>query len=149
MPADPRASASRSEELCAQAAAARRQSQNTVRQARATWAKVSAEWQQVEARWRRAECVRELWLSHAAHRDKQLYSAYAQMQARLASMPVIEQAKGIIMAECGFTADQAFDALRRASLQSQLHVRELAATIVARTAGSEQQSPEGGDLAPA
>jgi len=144
MPTEPRASASRSEELCAQAAAARKQSQNAVRQARATWAKVSAEWQQVEDRWRRAECVRELWLSRAAHREERLYSTYSQMQARLASRPVIEQAKGIIMAECGFTADQAFDALRRASLRSQMRVRELAATIVARTAGIEQESPEGG-----
>jgi AmiR/NasT family two-component response regulator len=30
-------------------------------------------------------------------------------------MPVIEQAKGIIMAQCGLPEDQAFDALRRAS----------------------------------
>jgi len=53
-------------------------------------------------------------------------------------MPVIEQAKGIIMAECGYTADQAYDALRRASLRSQMPMHDLAATIVARTAGSKQ-----------
>jgi ANTAR domain len=112
------------------------QSQAAVRHARATWAKVSAEWQQVEARWVRAEQVREVWLSCAPSRGPRQYSAYARMQVRLASVPVIEQAKRIIMAECGFTADEASDALWRASVCSQMRVRELAATIVARTAGT-------------
>jgi hypothetical protein len=103
----------------------------------ATWAKVSAEWEQVEARWLRAEHVRERWLSHAAQHEERQYSSSAVMQARLTSMPVIEQAKGILMAECGFTADQASDALRRASLSYQMRVQDLAATIVARTAAAD------------
>jgi AmiR/NasT family two-component response regulator len=32
----------------------------------------------------------------------------------MASMPVIEQAKGILMAQYGWPEEQAFDALRRA-----------------------------------
>jgi hypothetical protein len=47
---------------------------------------------------------------------------------------VIEQAKGIIMAQCGWPEDQAFDALRRASQRENVKVRDLAAQIVAKTA---------------
>jgi len=65
------------------------------------------------------------------------YSAHARLQARLASMPVIEQAKGVIMAQRGWPEDQAFDALRRASQRENVKVRDLAAMIVARTASSE------------
>jgi formylmethanofuran dehydrogenase subunit E-like metal-binding protein len=137
LPEDPRARSSDFQELYAQAAATREQSQAVVREASATWAKVSAEWQRVEARWHRAEHVRELWLTHASQQQDRMFSASARMQAQLASMPVIEQAKGIIMAECGYTADQAYDALRRAAMRSRLHAQDVAATIVARTAGSE------------
>jgi AmiR/NasT family two-component response regulator len=57
------------------------------------------------------------------------------MAARLQTMPVIEQAKGIIMAQsrCGEAA--AFETLRRASQHSNLPVRELAAQIVAKATG--------------
>jgi hypothetical protein len=137
LPDDSRARASRLEELCAQADTARRQSRSTAQQLRSTWQKIEAEWQHIEAGWRRAERVRELWLSPAAQQERLEYSAHARMQARLASMPLIEQAKGIIIAESGFTEDQAFDALRRASQRSHIRVRDLAATIVARTAGPE------------
>lgn len=53
-------------------------------------------------------------------------------------MLVIEQAKGINMAHCGWTADQAFDALRRASQRENIKVRELAGMVVAKTV---QQAP--------
>jgi hypothetical protein len=138
---DPRACSSRFEELCAQAEAARTQSRAAVRRARATWAKVSAEWQQVEARWVRADQVRAVWLSQASQRSPRHYSASARMQARLASVPVMEQATSIIMAECGFSADEASDALRRASARAQMRARDVAATIVALTAGTEQPTP--------
>ena len=49
-------------------------------------------------------------------------------------MPVIEQAKEIIMVHCGWPEDQAFDALRRASQRENIKVRDLAAQIVAQTA---------------
>jgi len=47
-------------------------------------------------------------------RDLLGHSAYARLVARVESMPLIEQAKGIIMAESGCPANKAFDALRRA-----------------------------------
>jgi hypothetical protein len=60
-------------------------------------------------------------------------------------MPVIEQAKGIIMAQSGWSEDQAFEALRRASQRENLKLRDLAAQIVARTvrpaSGGTRPSP--------
>lgn len=47
---------------------------------------------------------------------------------------MIEQAKGIIMAQSGCGEAEAFDMLRRASQRSNVPVRELAARIVAQTA---------------
>ena len=71
-----------------------------------------------------------------AGRDVMQRSEYA----RLESMPVIEQAKGIIMAQsrCGTT--EAFDLLRRASQRSNVRVRDLAAQIVATTAQASLRS---------
>jgi ANTAR domain-containing protein len=60
-------------------------------------------------------------------------SAYLRLAARLETMPVIEQAKGILMAQSGCDQDQAFDLLRRASQRSNVPVRELAAQLVANT----------------
>jgi AmiR/NasT family two-component response regulator len=45
-------------------------------------------------------------------------------------MPVIEQAKGILITQNGCDPDQAFDLLRRASQQANVPVRELAARLV-------------------
>jgi AmiR/NasT family two-component response regulator len=59
----------------------------------------------------------------------------------MASMPVIEQAKGVLMAQSGCDADEAFDTLRRASQRSHIPVRDLAGQIVARTARSAQAPP--------
>ena len=67
-------------------------------------------------------------------------SEYARLQARMQTMPVIEQAKRILMAQSGCGPDAAFDLLRRASQRSNMPVRDLAAQIVARTA---EQSPPG------
>jgi ANTAR domain len=70
----------------------------------------------------------------ADQRDRELLteSATARLQARLETMPVIEQAKGIIMEQRGCTAEQAFDILRQASQRSNVPVRELAVRIVGR-----------------
>jgi len=62
------------------------------------------------------------------------HSPYARLLARLQTMPVIEQAKGIIMAQCRCSEEQAFDALRRASQRENIKLRELAARVVAKTA---------------
>jgi hypothetical protein len=59
-------------------------------------------------------------------------SEYARLLARLETMPVIEQAKGILMAQSRCGDAEAFDLLRRASQRSNVAVRELAAQIVAK-----------------
>jgi hypothetical protein len=59
-------------------------------------------------------------------------SAFARLQARLESLPVIEQAKGVLMAQAGCHSEEAFDILRRASQRTNIKVRDLAADIVDR-----------------
>jgi hypothetical protein len=59
---------------------------------------------------------------------------HARLLARLESMPMIEQAKGIIMAQSHCGNAEAFDLLRRASQRRNVTVRDLAAQIVAKTA---------------
>ena len=69
-------------------------------------------------------------------------SEYLRLRARLESMPVIEQAKGIIMAQSRCTEAEAFDMLRRASQRSNISVRDLAARIVAKASGTAPPGPE-------
>ena len=69
-----------------------------------------------------------------ARQELRQQSAYARLVARLQTMPVIEQAKGIIMARSACGDDEAFDMLRRASQRSNVPVRELAAQLVAKSA---------------
>ncbi len=57
-------------------------------------------------------------------------SLLARMRARLDSMPVIEQAKGILMVRAGCSAEEAFEVLRKASQRSNTPVRVLAQQIV-------------------
>lgn len=55
-------------------------------------------------------------------------------------MPVVEQAKGILMAQQGCGPDEAFDLLRRASQRGNIKVHVLATRIVAHlTAGLERR----------
>jgi uncharacterized protein (DUF3084 family) len=82
----------------------------------------------------------------ADERDRELLSesATARLQARLETMPVIEQAKGVIMRQNRCTEEQAFDLLRKASQRSNVPVRELAARIVAsyQPEAPKPRSPE-------
>ncbi len=82
----------------------------------------------VEARHRRR--------SSPAGRDLMQRSEHARLLARLETMPVIEQAKGIIMAQSRCGEAEAFDVLRRASQRSNVPVRDLAARIVAMAAAA-------------
>jgi hypothetical protein len=89
--------------------------------------------------------------SSQAGRDLMRRSEHARLLARLETMPVIEQAKGIIMAQSHCGHAQAFDLLRRASQRSNVPVRDLAAQIVARTAqllAKGRSMPRLGNLAP-
>jgi hypothetical protein len=91
-----------------------------------------------------AELIHEKWLTVNPNADRLRFSAQARLQARLKSMPVIEQAKGIIMAQSGWGEDQAFDALRRASQRENIKLRDLAAKIVAKTARSVSDEGQSG-----
>jgi anti-anti-sigma factor len=59
----------------------------------------------------------------------------ARLRAQLDSMPVIEQAKGIIMAREGCAPEAAFDLLRRASQRANLKLHVLAASLVEQVTG--------------
>ena len=123
-------------ELYARAQATRERSRDLAAQLGAVQRNNAEVLRRIQAARDRADQVHELWLAAHPAADRLRYSAYARLQARLASMPVIEQAKGIIMAQCGWPEDQAFDALRRASQRENIKVRELAAQVVAKTAQS-------------
>ncbi len=53
-----------------------------------------------------------------------------QLRQALASRPVIDQAKGMLMAQHGCSADEAFDMLRQASNRGNRKLREIALAIV-------------------
>jgi hypothetical protein len=127
---------SRFGELFVSAREARNRARDTVRRTEAALQENKTAWQSYQRAGARAEKLCESWLS--GRRDAMRYSAHARLQARLASMPVIEQAKGVIMVQFGWTEEQAFEALRKASQRSNVRVRDLAAMIVARTARSAQ-----------
>jgi len=124
------------DDLYTRATAARQQAQLLSRELRATQRKTQESWQLIQAAWGRTQQIRALRLAARTDPDRLRYSAYARLQARLASMPVIEQAKGVIMAQSGWTEEQAFDALRRASQRENIKVRDLATMVVARAASS-------------
>ncbi len=79
----------------------------------------------------RAANARRGQQSALADRELLHRSEYARLLARLETMPVIEQAKGIIMAQSHCGAAEAFTMLRQASQRSNVPVRDLAARIVA------------------
>jgi hypothetical protein len=72
-------------------------------------------------------------------REKLRDSAFARMQAKLDTMPVIEQAKGVLMAQHRCGPEEAFDLLRRASQRANVKVSVLAAQIVEQVASPEPQ----------
>ena len=121
-------------DLYAQAQAASEKSELLAGQLRVTQRKTIEHWQLIRSSWDRSEQIRARRLAARTDPDRLRYSAYARLQARLASLPVIEQAKGIIMGKYGWPEDRAFDALRQASQRKNVKVRDLAASIVAQAA---------------
>ena len=109
------------EELRRRAAAARAQARVLVEAAQ----QLRRQYEQAAARDFRAEQLQ--------------HSALARLRARMETMPIIEQAKGIIMAQSACDPAEAFDLLRRASQRSNVPVRELAAAIVS---GRARPQPE-------
>ena len=73
-------------------------------------------------------------------RYQQARELAAQLNQALSSRAVIDHAIGIIMAESKCPAEQAFGALRRASNNRRMKLRDLAAEIVTRVGG--QVPPE-------
>jgi len=74
-------------------------------------------------------------IENGRSRQERLHdSAFARLQAKLDSMPVIEQAKGVLMAQQRCGPDEAFDLLRRASQRANVKVSVLAARIVEQVA---------------
>ena len=68
-------------------------------------------------------------------------SALARLQAKLDTMPVIEQAKGILMAQNRCGPQEAFDLLRRASQRANVKVIVLATQIVEQVASHDNGAP--------
>jgi AmiR/NasT family two-component response regulator len=63
-------------------------------------------------------------------------SAFARLQAKMGSMPVIEQAKGIVMAQQGCGPEEAFELLRRVSQRTNVKLHVLAEQIVKQVSTS-------------
>ena len=61
----------------------------------------------------------------------------ARLRARMQTMPVIEQAKGILMAEQRCGPDEAFDLLRQASQRTNVKVHVLAALLVEQVSSGQ------------
>ncbi|HET7719043.1 MAG TPA: GAF and ANTAR domain-containing protein [Acidimicrobiales bacterium] len=90
---------------------------------------------------------RTVGLVFAAHAAVALSSAIhdEQMEEALQSRDLIGQAKGILMAREGITADQAFDMLRRASQRLNVKLRDVAGGIVERSAAPVDDEGAEGD----
>ena len=84
----------------------------------------------------RARVTRDRARRGRSRREKLRDSAYARLLAKQETMAVIEQAKGIVMAQHRCGPEEAFDLLRRASQRTNTKVRELAAQIVEHVASS-------------
>ena len=61
----------------------------------------------------RLQTTRSSLASGRSQREQLHESAYARLRAQLETMPVIEQAKGILIAQTGCLAEEAFAMLRR------------------------------------
>ena len=121
-------------------------------QAAATWARTTELRQQAEQLLADTQALQQITTdarrerrSSPAGRKQMRQSAYARLLARLETMPVIEQAKGIIMAQSRCGEAEAFGMLRQASQRSNIPVRDLAARIVATAAST---APPGTTPAP-
>jgi GAF domain-containing protein len=90
----------------------------------------------------RARATREKIYRGRSEREILHESAYARLQARMSTLPVIEQAKGIVMAQQGCRPEEAFNLLRRISQRTGVKVHVLAAQIVEHVAsGSNGDNP--------
>jgi hypothetical protein len=89
----------------------------------------------------RLRTTRSSLASGRSRRELLRESAYARLRAQLETMPVIEQAKGILIAQTGCSPEEAFALLRQASQRSNVRVSELAASIVDRAVTKGRPRP--------
>ena len=71
----------------------------------------------------------------------ELASELDGLKHRLATQPVIEQSKGILMGHFGIGPDTAFDVLRRWSSHTNLKVRDISQLLVASAAPGPSADP--------
>ncbi|MFB7325294.1 ANTAR domain-containing response regulator [Streptomyces sp. NPDC056190] len=74
-----------------------------------------------------------------------LQAEVEQLRRAISSRPVIDQARGVLMATHACTAEQARDALREASQRSNTKLRAVAATITAGARDDGPDTPRHGD----
>jgi len=66
---------------------------------------------------------------------------YARLRARVQAMAIIDQARGIVMAESGRSPDEALASGTSAWCRGNVGVTELAAQVVARVSAGEPLPP--------
>ncbi|WIX82707.1 ANTAR domain-containing protein [Amycolatopsis carbonis] len=64
-----------------------------------------------------------------------------QLAAALATRPVIEQAKGMLMLVRSLTDDEAFEALREVSQHTNVKLHDVATVVVASGTGAQPELP--------
>jgi hypothetical protein len=85
----------------------------------------------------RARTIRDQVRQGRSRREKMRSSAFARPQAGLGCIPVMEQAKGIVMARQGCRPEEAFDLLCLVSQRTHVRVHVLAVQIVEYVASSQ------------
>jgi hypothetical protein len=78
----------------------------------------------------------EMSRSRRSERESLHASALLRLQDRLENEPVVEQAKGIMVARIGCQPDEALGMMRRAAQQAHVELPDIAAGIVARAAAA-------------
>jgi len=84
-----------------------------------------------------AQVVRDQVREGRSQREILHDSAFARLQAKQETLAVIEQAKGIVMAQQQCGPDEAFDLLRRVSQRTNIKLNLLAAQIVENVASGD------------
>ena len=92
----------------------------------------------------RARAIRDQISCRRSRREILRNSPFAVRRAGRGCIPVIEQAKGVVMAQQGCGPEAAFDLLRRASQRADVRVHVLAAQVVEHLASSK----DGGNVTP-
>jgi|SRR5215472_1270993 len=95
------------------------------------WSRAERAWEDAQAAWARAQAIQAR--RAAAERsgwEPRTVPLSDRLHARLADTPVIEQAKGVLMAQQGCDADEAFGLLHRIAQRSNVPVREQAEQII-------------------